>query len=80
MHQLFRMLYALVSLDTVNIYWWWCISLCRVLYPREGGQEEEQQSEKAHRSTFYDSNTNNTNNNDSCKHIVDANSINTHLT
>ena len=29
LHQLFRVLYTL-WLDTVNIYWWWCINLCRV--------------------------------------------------
>ena len=30
-HHLFRILYTLASLGTVNIYWWWCINLCRVL-------------------------------------------------
>ena len=29
-HQLFRVLYTTFLLDTVNIYWWWCITLCRV--------------------------------------------------
>ena len=29
-HQLFRIQYTLFELDTVNIYCWWCISLCRV--------------------------------------------------
>ena len=29
-HQLFRVLYTLLWLDTVNIYWRWCINLCRV--------------------------------------------------
>ena len=29
-HQLSRILYTLVQLDTVNIYWWWCINSCRV--------------------------------------------------
>ena len=30
-HQLVRIQYTLVELDTVNIYWWWwCINLCRV--------------------------------------------------
>ena len=29
-HQLFRILYTLFWLDTVNIYWWWCISIWRV--------------------------------------------------
>ena len=33
-HQLFRILYTLFQLDTVNIYWWWCIHFCRV--PRPG--------------------------------------------
>ena len=27
-HQLFRILYTLL-VDTVNIYWWWCINSCR---------------------------------------------------
>ena len=32
MHQLFRIPYTLfqLELDTVNIYWWWCIKFCRV--------------------------------------------------
>ena len=30
-HQLFRIQYTLFRLDTVNIYWWWCIKLCRVI-------------------------------------------------
>ena len=29
-HQLFRMLYTSVSLNTVNVYWWWCMIFCRV--------------------------------------------------
>ena len=29
-HQLFRILYTLFRLDTVSIYWWWCINFCRV--------------------------------------------------
>ena len=29
-HQLFRIQYTLFQLDTVNIYWWWCINICRV--------------------------------------------------
>ena len=33
-HQLFRILYALFELDTVNIYWW-CINSCRVGRRRE---------------------------------------------
>ena len=31
MHQLFRVLYTLWSLDTANIYWWWCIKGFRVI-------------------------------------------------
>ena len=30
-HQLFRILYTLVSSYTVNFYWWWSIIVCRVL-------------------------------------------------
>ena len=30
-HQLFRIHYTSFWLDTVNIYWWWCINLCRVI-------------------------------------------------
>ena len=38
-HQLFSILYTLFSLDTVNIYWWRCINLCRVgaLQGRQAG-------------------------------------------
>ena len=30
-HQLFRIHYTWFKIDTVNIYWWWCINYCRVL-------------------------------------------------
>ena len=30
-HQLFGLLYTLYQLDTVNIYWLWCINLCRIV-------------------------------------------------
>ena len=30
-HQLFRILYTLFKLDTVNMYWWWCINIWRVI-------------------------------------------------
>ena len=29
-HQLFIIHYTLFQVDTVNIYWWWCIDYCRV--------------------------------------------------
>ena len=32
--RLFRVQYTLFKLDTVNIYWWWCISLCRVQFSK----------------------------------------------
>ena len=36
-HQLFRIQYTLVWLDTVNIYWWWCINYFRVTSCTQGG-------------------------------------------
>ena len=36
-HQLFGTQYTLFELDTVNIYWWWCINFCRVLLPSRRG-------------------------------------------
>ena len=37
-HQLFRIQYTLFQLDTVNIYWWWCINLCRVCSLQDEGK------------------------------------------
>ena len=31
-HLLFRILYTLFRLDTVNIYWWWYVNVCRASY------------------------------------------------
>ena len=33
-HQLFRIQYTLFHVDTVNIYWWWCINSCRSQVPQ----------------------------------------------
>ena len=32
-----RIQYASFWLDTVNIYWWWCINLCRVVWAQSPG-------------------------------------------
>ena len=35
-HQLCKIQCTLFRLDTANIYWWWCINLCRVPGPGAG--------------------------------------------
>ena len=37
-HQLVRIQWTLFQLDTVNIYWWWCMNYCRVDRTTDGRQ------------------------------------------